>query len=61
LTLVDQVTALIDRIGGTVTFDELLYQVEKKNLNLTGSELLDVLRTLERDGRVVCDLRVRLV
>ena len=61
MTLVDQVTALIDRIGGTVTFDELLYQVEKKNLNLTGSELLDVLRTLERDGRVQCDLRVRLV
>ena len=59
--MVDQVTALIDSIGGTVTFDELLYQVEKKNLNLTGSELLDVLRTLERDGRVVCDLRVRLV
>ncbi|NBT36127.1 MAG: hypothetical protein EBT03_11455 [Betaproteobacteria bacterium] len=48
---------LIQKIGPT-TFDELVYQVDKHDLELEPNQLLDALRFLEGQGLVKCELRV---
>jgi Fe2+ or Zn2+ uptake regulation protein len=41
-----------------VSFDELLYQVGKHDIDLQADQVLDALRFLEGQGLVKCELRI---
>lgn len=48
---------LVEKLS-PVSFDELVYQAEKHNVEVPVDQMLDALRFLEGQGLVKCELRI---